>query len=90
MGVDYCHLHCYHGNIVTMVMGIAYRMYICTTLPGDVLVTYATAEVSPNTSPCLVYVLHIAVVQYPYYCLLVSGELGLLCELTTFAEKLSI
>ena len=79
-----------------MVMGIAcrmyVRMYVCTTLPGDVLVMVmcATAEVSPNTSPRLVYIFHIAVVQYSYYCLLVSGELGLLCELTTFAEKLSI
>ena len=75
-----------------MVMGFVHRMYVCTTLPGDVLVMvrYATAEVSPNTSPRLVYVLHIAVVQYSYYCFLVSGELGLLCELTTFAEKLSI
>ena len=79
-----------------MVMGIAYRMYVCmyvcTTLLGDVLVmvTCATAEVSPNTSPHLVYVFHVAVVQYSYYCLLVSGGLGLLCELTTFAEKLPI
>ena len=89
VGVDYCHLSCYHDNIVTMVMGIAYRMYvctyICTTLPGDVLVMvrYATAEVSPNASPRLVYIFYIAVVQYSYYCLLVSGGLSLLSELTT-------
>ena len=80
--------------MVTMVMGFVHRMYVCTTLPEDVLVMvmvmYATAEVSPNTSPHLVYVFHIAVVQYSYYCFLMSGDLGLLCELTTFAEKLSI
>ena len=54
MGVASCHFSCYHGNIITMVMGIAYRMYVrmyvCTTLPGDVLVMVcATAEVTPNT-----------------------------------------
>ena len=67
-------------------------MYVCMYHTArDVLVMVcATAEVTPNTSPRLVYVFHVAMVQYSYYCLLVSGGLGLLCELTTSAEKLPI